>query len=854
MRVKVVSLVCLPLLCLFCGAVARGQNPENLLDTPLAAVFGAAPDLRGVRISPDGSGVSFIRDRSDGYSLVVVYDSSSGESVEVMAGPPDEYSIEWCGWANDERVLCGIRFVASGRGGIKNPRTRLVAVNSDGAEPIVLLDGSPLAVTQFQDRIADWLPDDAAHILLDLRNVLVRVDIYSGEFQIVERRDSAMDWIVDGSGNARVHATVSATNRQWYVRRYAGDAWWELHRTSLDDLTDEFEPLAFDAGANEVLFFDLHEGRRALFALRPDDERSRRLVYSHPDFDLTDLYRMGRGNRIVGGVTTAGRSAVHLFDSAVSQIAGVVSAEFPGMNVEVLDEDWAQRRYLVLVTGSGNPGAYYIFDTVRDELVNIARAFPVLSGRELVETLAITYSTADDENVPAYLSAPESGNLRAGIVFAGEPPPDLDETQFDYLSQFLAARGYTVLRTSYRGSDGYGSAWLGEGVFRDWERAAADIADGARYLVESDIVDAGRVCLVGWGYGAYAALQASIAHHENFQCVVSIAAATDPKLLAQRQIYYLGGRRTQVFIGSGRNVRRVGSPLRRADEIAMPVLLFHSRNDAVIPVEHSIELRDALLDAASDIELIEYENADHGIRQSRYRVDMLTRIGDFLDAYIRDPLPDFFSPDTSDTTVIETVEFGFDDRRPNGRCSDSRFTGADGDVLRDIEDRVFGRGDDATDCRNLFLSGEIVLREAFVPNFARYESSADRVTVFVDPVQQNAIGIATVDFANVDEEPGAPLIYARAGYRDIGVRAAEMDYRCVIRIDGEWPRSTNVAYQVEPVTPGVDVSQVRIPAFLGQYYRISASVVDDVLMLRVTDARQEEVIVDQVDVAQAGCG
>jgi dipeptidyl aminopeptidase/acylaminoacyl peptidase len=43
----------------------------------------------------------------------------------------------------------------------------------------------------------------------------------------------------------------------------------------------------------------------------------------------------------------------------------------------------------------------------------------------------------------------------------------------------MAARGYVVLQSNYRGSGGYGSDWSGEGGFRAWRTAINDLTDGA---------------------------------------------------------------------------------------------------------------------------------------------------------------------------------------------------------------------------------------------------------------------------------------------------------------------------------------------------------------------------------------
>lgn len=794
-----------------------------------------------------------------------------------MTGVRDGYDIRWCGWANEERLLCSLRFIEPFRGTM-SARSRLAAVNADGSEPVLLLqEDRALRATQYQDNIVDWLPDDPEHVLLGLRvsplafdNTrsgrrrsaqlsgarVVRLNIYDSEALAAgNEQDGAVGWITDGYGTTRLRVTVSPTHRTWYVRERENGAWLSLHRTPLTDLDDEFAPITFDRDANEVLFYDRHDGRTALYALELDNERARRLVYAHPRVDVAGVYRVGRHNRIVAAVAIEDRPTLHFFEPGMQRVHDMLAAEFPGMTINVIDEDWAERHYLVFVSSDRDPGTYYVFDTEALALTRFARAFPALGERELAVMQPIAYPAADGAEIPAYLTLPPEGASGAGVVLPHGGPTSRDYWRFDFLAQFLAAQGYAVLQSNYRGSAGYGEAWSGDGGFQDWRQAVDDIADGARYLVEAGIADPGRLCVLGWSYGGYAALLSGIEHEPLFQCVISIAGVTDPLLLARNASSFVGGRRARAFIGSGNEVREQGSPLRRADEIVLPTLLFHPHDDVNVPLEQSVRLRDAMLGEGADVKLIEYEHAEHDISPPRYRIDMLARLGDFLDTHIGAPVPDFYSGAAVVTDVVEIVDFGADTSRPNGICSDARFMAADGRLLRDAAGRVPGTHDDATDCGRLFRSGEIVLVASVAPDRSGNVPAPDRATVFVDPAQQTGVGIVSFDGESLGRRSGVPVVYARPGYRVVGVRATDRDYACTVRVAAA-DVATNAeepAYVTQPTRRDSQASLVSIPAYAGRYYRIQADVVDDMLLLRVTDATEDRVIVDQREFVAAGC-
>jgi dipeptidyl aminopeptidase/acylaminoacyl peptidase len=863
------------LTCLLVCSAARGQEPEELLSTPLAEAFGSAPLVRGVRLSPDGSRISFMQMHQDGYPLVNVFDITSGSVTPVLAGERNGYDISWCSWANEERLLCSLRLIEELRG-LKYAQTRLAAVNADGSDSVLIFQNDrALRGAQFQDNIVDWLPDDPEHVLLGMlinpnarvndtsigagRAVslsgsrVLRLDIYTSEVEPSDTGQDALDWITDGHGTTRLRVTVSAANRTWEVRNEAG-VWSRLHQTALDDLDDEFSPITFDGDADEVIFYDRHEGRTALLAMPIDGDRQRRLVYSHPRLDVAGVLRIGRYNRIVGAVAIEDRPTLYFFEPEIERVHDMLKAEFPGMSVDVIDEDWAKRRYLVFVSSDRDAGTYYVFDTEAPELTRFARAFPALGERELAVMQPINYPAADGTGIPAYLTLPPDGSSGAAVVLPHGGPSSRDHWQFDFLSQFLAAEGYAVLQSNYRGSAGYGEEWSGNGGFQDWRQAVDDIADGARYLVDEGVAEPGRVCVVGWSYGGYAALLSAIEHERLYQCVVSIAGVTDPTLLRQNESYFVGGRRSQAFIGSGDDVRNQGSPLRRADEILLPALLFHPQDDINVPFEQFAEIRGALLDERADAELIEYEHAEHSIKPPRYRIDMLTRLGAFLDTHLATGLPDFYSQAPATPGTIEIIDFGTDASEPNGICNDRRFLAVDGGLLSDPSSRSRGRLDDATDCRRQFLSGAIVLPDALVPNLADNLPAVERAAVFIDPSQQDGVGIVALDGESVGGRSGAPAVLGRPGYRVVGVLGTDLVYRCIVGIDGEPTADAEApTYFARPAGAGASVSLVRIPAYAGRYYRIEASVADDALVLRVVDATDGRMIVDQRELSIGGC-
>jgi dipeptidyl aminopeptidase/acylaminoacyl peptidase len=616
------------------AAVAKTDAPDAL-----AVAFGTMPALWNVQMSPDGSKLSFLQMHREDLPIMGVFDARTGKVQTALASVAGKFDIQWCDWANDERLLCGFRGVA-GSGINPYPVTRLVAVNADGSGMKVLLQSKLRGeYTQFQDQIVDWLVDDPEHVLVQMPSSkgsgISRLDIYSGRTSREKRiRDAVRRWMSDGRGTPRLYLHQTEYSIRWRYRHAGESEWRLLHESKATDL-DDYYPVGFGDDPNALLVIKPFESRLALWLEDLGDERTSRVVFSHPDVDVGGAIFIGRFRRMVAVGYSTDRSHLHFFDADVEQISDRISALFPGMSVNVVDESWDRSFYLVHVTGDRDPGAYYRFDVKKSQLVEISPQYPRLEDRPLSPMTPIHYEARDGTRIPAYLTLPTAapqGALPAVILPHGGPE-SRDYWGFDWIAQFLAARGYAVLQSNFRGSGGYGSAWAGAGGFRDWRRAIGDLGDGAQHLIETGVADPGRLCVLGWSYGGYAALLSGIEEPERYRCAVSIAGVTDPRTLIRDYRNFLSGRGMREFVSTDAEVLVEGSPLKRAGEIRIPVLLFHGEKDINVSVDHSKRMAKALERAKKVVEFVEYEDVEHDIARNEFRVDMLSRIGAFLDRH-----------------------------------------------------------------------------------------------------------------------------------------------------------------------------------------------------------------------------
>ena len=75
------------------------------------------------------------------------------------------------------------------------------------------------------------------------------------------------------------------------------------------------------------------------------------------------------------------------------------------------------------------------------------------------------------------------------------------------------------------------------------------------------------------------------------------------------------------------------SPARQATNASCPVLIFHGRDDSVVPFEQGQRMADALRDAGKTYEFVPYDKQDHNETNQADRVDMIKHALAFLAKY-----------------------------------------------------------------------------------------------------------------------------------------------------------------------------------------------------------------------------
>jgi dipeptidyl aminopeptidase/acylaminoacyl peptidase len=268
----------------------------------------------------------------------------------------------------------------------------------------------------------------------------------------------------------------------------------------------------------------------------------------------------------------------------------------------------------------------------------INEQYPQLVGVQLAEVREFKYAARDHYALFGYLTVP-SGSAEKNLPLVVMPhggPASRDDDGFDYMTQFLASRGYLVFQPQFRGSSGFGTAHAQAGR-RQWGlRMQDDVTDGVKALVDQGIADPRRICIVGTSYGGYAALAGAAFTPELYACAISINGVSDlPEFIGY--INRQGGDESNALhywrnhIGPPGDPQVIAkSPARNAASTRAPILLLHGSQDTTVPISQSRSMARALSAAGRKFEFIELPGDDHHLSSSAMRVRALTEMERFL--------------------------------------------------------------------------------------------------------------------------------------------------------------------------------------------------------------------------------
>jgi dipeptidyl aminopeptidase/acylaminoacyl peptidase len=628
----------------FFGKPAQAQSLDTADDVFLETLVKGA-QYGSVRLSPNGRYLLYIERGPIQMSAdrVVLYDLEHQDGPQGRLLDVGNHRVHWASWASDENFLISVSEVTeyysvSGR---RNRERRLLppisrVVTIDRATltyRAILFDDQPYdRRNRNLTEITDILPDDPAHVLMpayeNQRFSLFRVNILTGEQERLEAgTHRTIAWFADdGRAVMRVSHARNFRTLKFYARVGDSNNWRRISTVRVRDLLggeSDFEWAGPTDTPGQIFVRARPEGYNYFGIFRYDLRSGEYLetIAMRDDYDISSAFINEHTGEYWGYSYRDTQLQFVFEDEEFQSLFEEIVASF-NENLIVAPMSAGESRLVVRVTGAAQSAAYYLVDTERDSISPLLSDNAALSDYPLGTMQPVQYAARDGQLINAYLTLPaNSGTERPPLIVMPHGGPEArDSLSFDPVVQFLSARGYAVFQPNFRGSSGYGRVYAETG-YRQWGRLMQDdVTDGVRWLIEGGEIDPDRVCIMGFSYGGYAALMGAALTPDLYQCAISGAPVTEfESFIDFKERHGTGVRDYWIdLLGHprrDRNQMREVMPVHLADEMTIPIFLYHAERDRVVPSSQSRQMVEAFEDAGAEFVYVEEPGSAHNWSQ-----------------------------------------------------------------------------------------------------------------------------------------------------------------------------------------------------------------------------------------------
>lgn len=633
----------------FLAAAAPLPVPPTEAEIALAAAkipvsaFFSLPAVRQPRLSPDGTKIAFLFPQ-DGRLALGVFDRATRKGKLVLRGRDEGFdSFVWKG--NDR-----IAFLADYQGN----ESYFSAVTDLGGKKVRRLTESYGSHGRSQTTLTtlNWLSGDPDHVVhYGMRSddnvpLVTKVNVRTGRretlFAVPQDDPEAHyeTFLTDGQAQVRFAFVRRMRELRLLYRTGNTDPFRLVHQEPIGEFAQQWGRTEISTDGRRIYVVGTPEG--GVYGVREYDGATGRFhppVFVPSDMEeITDLLWSVDGNTLTGVTTESVKVTQHWLDEGEAAIRDRLQHAFPGFEVRVVSRSADDRIRLVLVRSDRNSGVYFVYERDRGHLDEFKVIHPALDPRFLRPMEPIAYRARDGLEIHGYLTRPWNSTGRAGplvLLPHGGPFGERDSWGFDSEVQFLASRGYAVLQVNFRGSGGYGAAFVNRGR-QQWGRAMQDdLTDAVRWAVAQGIADPKRVAIYGASYGGYAALVGAALTPELYCCAVNYVGVADLEITGR-----VRGADTSItssefdfrreWVGATKELRDAVNPVRLVDRIQVPTLHAYGRNDPRVPYDHWERLERQLKKHRKPYEILFNKRAGHGFEDEKDSIAFHQALEKFL--------------------------------------------------------------------------------------------------------------------------------------------------------------------------------------------------------------------------------
>lgn len=621
---------------------------------PRTALFGNPTRAAG-QISPDGQWLSWLAPK-DGVLNIWLAPASDPQAARAVTQAV-ERPIRQYFWSPDASAVMYIQ----DKGGDENFLLYRVDVTT-GAETTL----TPFENTRVQLVGASTTRKDK--LLLGLNNRdpqwhdIHLLDLTTGELTLVLENNAYAGFEADDTLTLRMAMQQNEAGGTDYFRVVDNVVEPDPFETSAMEDALTTSPAGYTSDGTTLYWIDSRERNTAALFAQDTATGERNLIAEDDRADIVSTLR-----HPVTGVVEA--YAVNYLTRSWVAIDPAIAAALAWLSERLEGEFSVQSRtdddsvWIIANDPLAKPVRTFIFDRVTQTLIPFYVSRPELEGAPLQPMHPVEIASRDGLTLPCYLTLPPGSDPDGKgkpdapvpmVLLVHGGPWARDTYGFNGVHQLLANRGYGVLSVNFRGSTGFGKAFL-NAANKQWGLTMHDdLIDAVDWAAANGIAAREKVAIMGGSYGGYATLAGLTFTPDVFACGVDIVGPSNLETLLETIPPYwaplvktfherMGDPRTE----DGRTLLRAASPLYKADQIIKPLLIAQGANDPRVKQSESDQIVGAMKAAGIPVTYVLYPDEGHGFARPENNISFYAIAENFLAECMggrAEPLGDALAP------------------------------------------------------------------------------------------------------------------------------------------------------------------------------------------------------------------
>ncbi|MEH2360186.1 S9 family peptidase [Nostoc sp.] len=590
------------------------------------------PEKTSPQLSPDSKYLAYIA--PDEKNVLQVWLRTVGQEDDQILTADKKRGIRIFFWTYNADQLIYMQ----DSDGDENFHLHLVNIHSKIVRDLTPFQGVKAELVELEPKFPDQVL-----VALNLNNPQ-KFDVYR-----INLKNGAVEFDTDNPGNIiswtsdaefQIRAATASTPDGGYdlLLQKTADKQWEILRHWGPE--EEGGSVSFSTDGKTLYIRGNHDANAKRLLAVDLDTRKETVIAEDEQYDVLGIIIQPL-TRVIQAVSFyKDKQEWQIIDRTIAadfeEIAKVSPGEFSLISRDLEDKTW-----LVAYRTDDGPVYYYAYNRESKTSTFLFSNQPKLEALQLASMQPISYEARDGLTIHSYLTTPvgiPTQNLPTVLLVHGGPWAR-DVWGFSPTTQWLANRGYAVLQVNFRGSTGYGKAFLNAGN-REWAGTMHDdLIDSVNWLVEQGISDPQKIAIMGGSYGGYATLVGLTFTPEIFAAGVDIVGPSNLITLIETIPPYWEPMKAMLYHRVGNleteeEFLKSRSPLFFADRIQKPLLIGQGANDPRVKQAESDQIVNAMQQAGLPVQYALYTDEGHGFARPENRLHFFAIAEEFLAKYL----------------------------------------------------------------------------------------------------------------------------------------------------------------------------------------------------------------------------